>query len=360
MGAKDHFDLWTTKLPAARLHPFFRSLAACPVDRACFQRWADGFPDVNGNAAHEFQTKFSPMFWEIYLFKMFQTLGFDVARPKDRPDFVLQTSQGPVAAEAKVIDTGQGQSPVWTPINEVSWDRESFYAQTCAKLSGALRDKLQHLRSYGDEPHVKDRPFLLCVNPYDTPHFIMQGFGAMTRVLFQYCDPIIAENSSGDWEEVGHRRVESFVTRSGSVVPFGFFLDPSNTEVSAVFFNPRATFSKLLADPLREGHEKERVYATWYMVATGELCKQEAHPSNYRETLADGGYLFLNAYAKHPIDPEPFFKEGVAVSSFDDRTRTLTTRTPTPFLKERVTYRVLPEDFPKDLMTRGKAAYAAE
>lgn len=360
MPANNPVDLWTTKLPVQRLHPFFRSLAACPVDRACFQRWADGFTDANGNAAHEFQTKFSPMFWEIYLFKMFQTLGFEVSRPKARPDFVLQTPSGPVAAEAKIIDTGQGQMPIWTPIHEVPWDRESFYAQTCAKFSGALQGKLAELRSYVDEPAVKDRPFLLCVNPYDTPHFITQGFGAMTRVLFQYCDPIIAENGSGNWEEVGHQRVESFVTRSGTVVPFGFFLDPANTEVSAVFFNPRATLSKLMADPLREGHEKERVYATWYMVATGELCKHVTHPSHYRETLADGGYLFLNSYAKHPIDPEAFFKQGVAVSTFDVQTRTLVTRTPTPFLKERVTLRILPEDFPKDLMPKGGTAHVTQ
>lgn len=232
MPAHQPLDLWTTCLPVERWHPHFRSLAANPVDRACFQRWADDFPDVNGNAAHELQTKFSPMFWEICLFKMFQTLGFTVSRPNDRPDFVLETPQGVIAAEAKIIDSSPGQSPVWTPIHEVPLDRDAYYEQTCAKLSGALHDKLKHFRTYSDEPAVKDRPFLLCVNPYDTPHFVMQGFGAMTRVLYQSCDPQVAQNSSGDWVEVGHRRVESFTTKSGTVVPFGFFLIPA-TQKSA-------------------------------------------------------------------------------------------------------------------------------
>jgi len=353
-------DLWTTSLPVERLHPHFRSLAANPVDRACFQRWADDFPDVNGNAAHEFQTKFSPMFWEIYLFKMFQSLGFKVSRPIDRPDFVLDAPQGMIAAEAKIIDSSPGQAPVWTPIHEVPLDRDAFYEQTCAKLSGALHDKLKHFRTYSGEPAVRNRPFLLCVNPYDTPHFVMQGFGAMTRVLYQYCDPQVAQNSSGDWVEVGHRRVESFTTKSGTVVPFGFFLDPCNTEASAVYFNPRATTSKLFADPLRNGHHLERVFAEWYMVSTGTLQYNEAHPSNYRETLADGGYLFLNAHARHAIDPEPFFKQGVTVCTFSSDTRTLVSRTPTPFLKTRIALGVIPDDYPADLLVKGKAAHVAE
>lgn len=290
------------------------------------------------------------MFWEIYLFKMFQTLGFKVARPKDRPDYILDTPQGFIAAEAKIIDTSPHQAPIWTPIHEVPLDREAFYEQTCAKFSGALHQKLKHYRTYANEPAVKSRPFLLCVNPYDTPHFVMQGFGAMTRVLYQYCDPIVAPTESGYLEEVGHRRIESFKTKNGTVVPFGFFLDPCNTEVSAVYFNPRATTSKLFADPLRNSHEKERVFAEWYMVSTGTLHYSEAHPSNYRETLADGGYLFRNSHATHAIDPEPFFKQGVTVCEFKSETRTLVSRTPTPFLKTRIAHGVIPDDYPKDLL----------
>lgn len=360
MGRFKPLDLWTTKLPAERLHPHFRSLAANPVDRACFQRWADDFTDVNGNTAHEFQTKFSAMFWEIYLFKMFQSLGFKVTRPKDRPDFVLEAPQGSIAAEAKIIDSSPGQAPVWTPIHEVPLDRDAFYEQTCAKFAGALHAKLKHYRTYFEEPAVKDRPFLLCINPYDTPHFVMQGSGGMTRVLYQYCDPIAAATASGYVEEVGHRRVESFTSKNGTVIPFGFFLDPSNSEVSAVYFNPRATTSKLFADPLRNGHEKERVHAEWYMVSTGTLHYNESHPSNYRETLADGGYLFLNAHARHAVDPEPFFKQGVTIINFEKDTRKLVSRTPTPFLKTRIGLGVIPDGYSEDLLVHSRAAPASE
>lgn len=190
-------DLWTTELPIERLQPHFRSLAANPVERRCLDRWAEGFRDANNNIVHEFQTKFSPALWKIYLYRLFLSLGFAVARPSDRPDFVVETPQGSVAVEAKVTEAGPGQAPVWTPIDEVPLDRERFYDVTCAKLSGAIASKLQHHRTYADEPAVRSRPFLLGVNPYDSSHFVMQGFGTLTRVLYQYRDPTFAIDRNG-------------------------------------------------------------------------------------------------------------------------------------------------------------------
>src|ERR1051325_11983105 len=96
---------WTASLPTERLHPHFRSIAANPVDRACLDRWAEGFLDVNNNIVHEFQTKFSPAFWELYLYRMFMSLGFTVSRPSDRTDFVVDRGDS-IAVEVKVTEAG--------------------------------------------------------------------------------------------------------------------------------------------------------------------------------------------------------------------------------------------------------------
>lgn len=53
---------------------------------------------MNGNIAHEFHTKFSAAFWEIYLYRMFLSLGLTVTRPENWPDFVLGAPQGAIAA----------------------------------------------------------------------------------------------------------------------------------------------------------------------------------------------------------------------------------------------------------------------
>lgn len=350
-------DLWATELPIERLHPHYRSMAACPADRACLDRWVEGFEDINNNIVHEFQTKFSPAFWEFYLYRMFLSMGLTVERPADRPDFVVIASKEDFAVEAKVTEAGPSGDPVWMPMDEVPLDREEFYDQTSAKLSGAISTKLRHFRTYANEPAVKGKAFILCLNPYDSPHFVMQGFGALTRVLYQYCDPTFDIDENGEMVETGHRRVESFTKPSGAVVPFGVFLDPANSELSAVYFNPRATVSKLVAEPKRNSHPKELVIAEWYHPTDGTMRSEQVHPSEYSETMADGGYLMLNAYATHPIDPEPFFEQGVTICTFDDHSRVLTSRTPKRFLRTRISLKVLPENFPPELMVKGKAAH---
>lgn len=148
---------------------------------------------------------------------------------------------------------------------------------------------------------------MLCLNPYDHPWFVLQGFTAITRALYQYSDPEFEVDAADTMHKVGHQRVESFRKPSGTVIPLGFFLDPANSDLSAVFFNPRETVSKLVIDPQRSAPPEERVFAAWYMASTGAIRRQvDVHPSQYHETLADGGYLLLNPYATRPIDPEPF------------------------------------------------------
>jgi hypothetical protein len=343
-------DLWTPRFTVDRLHPHFRGMAADPSSRACIERWADGFPDTDGKIVQEFQTRFSPAFWELYLFAMFRSLGFGVSRPKDRPDFILDTPGGRVAAEAKVTEAGPGQVPEWTPKQDVPYEKEAFYAQTTAKLAGAVKCKAEAYRKYAEEPQVKGLPFVLCLGPYDHPWFVNQHARAIWRVLYQYDQPTGEVTDSGWLRETGHRRVESFTTPSGATVPLGFFLSPENADVSAVLFNPRATTGKFFADPLRENKPGERVFACWYMVDSGTLVPQDVHPSHYRETLADGGYLLLNPFASRSIDPEPFFRQGMTVCIFDPAARTMTSRTPKPFLFERVTLGVIPDEFPSDLL----------
>lgn len=289
-------DLWTLQVPVQQLHPHFRALAANPSSRGCVTRWANGFTDIDNDFVPKFQRSFSPQFWELYLHAMFNSLGFNPTRPKAHPDFVLHTSQGEIATEAKVTEAGPGQTPEWAAKSETEYDTEQFYEQTTAKLCGAVVSKIQSYRRYANEPHVVGRPFLLSLGAYDHPWFINQHARAIWRVLYQYDEPSGYVSDQGIMVETGHTRVETFTTRKGAIVPLGLFLDPANSDVSAIFFNPRATVSKLVTDPLRAHHDKERVFACWYMVSSGTFSPQEAHAADYKETLADGGYLLLNPH----------------------------------------------------------------
>lgn len=108
-------DLWTLRVPVERLHPHFRALAEDRSNRDCLDRWSVGFVDIDGDFVPKFQQSFSPQFWELYLHAMFTSLGFAPSRPKQHPDFVLNTPSGAVVTEAKVTEAGPGQTPEWTP-----------------------------------------------------------------------------------------------------------------------------------------------------------------------------------------------------------------------------------------------------
>ncbi len=336
-------DLWTPRYPAGRLHSHFQKLTQMPETQRTITRWADGFEDVNNTIVQEFQTKFSPAFWELYLHAMFRSLGFGVARPALRPDFVLNTPHGAIAAEAKVTEPSPGDAPEWTPKQEVAFNRDEFYERSSIKLAGAMATKLRSFLEYASEPHVKDRPFLLCLSPFDHPWFVVQGFGAITRVLYQYGDPIVGFDKTGAMVETGHQRVASVTKPNGTKVQLGLFLDREYAPISGVFFNPRATVSKVFADPLRKSHKDDRVSAVWYFPSIGEIRAGHVHPSEHRESLADGGYLLLNSHARHAVNPDAFFAHGVTVCSFDESDRVLTSRTPEPFLKERTSLGVVPD-----------------
>jgi hypothetical protein len=175
-------------------------------------------------------------------------------------------------------------------------------------------------------------------------------FGAMTRVLYPVLRSTVVAptpNASGDLVEVrspaqnGSRFQteqwhDSFVSAS--------FSNPRNVEVSAVLLQiPERRQSKpLLPDPLRTRTRTGACVRTLVTWSRRERCIVKRHKSKQltERQLGDGGYIAPECptMAAHAIDPEPFFKQGVAgCAKFQESSRTLVTRTsPMPFLKTRI------------------------
>ncbi len=193
------------------------------------------------------------------------------------------------------------------------YNRDEFYKQTTLKLAGAVHGKAEAYRRYRDEPHVSGRPFLLCLSPFDNPWFIMQRARAMFRVLYQYDQPIGRISESGALIETDHLRITDVQKETGRIIPPGYFLDQANADISGIYFNPRATISKRLTDPKRPCHESDTVISVWHTKSTGQLTIESLQASQHRETLADGGYLFLNPFTQSPLDPEAYFNPGITI-----------------------------------------------
>ena len=57
--------------------------------RSVIETWADGFVDRDNNFVNEFQTRFNPCFWELYIFACLKELGLAADFAFSSPYFVV-------------------------------------------------------------------------------------------------------------------------------------------------------------------------------------------------------------------------------------------------------------------------------
>src|SRR5688500_15019348 len=174
-------DLFSPRVPDNEQHPNFRMLAdtklSAPEQRA-IGNWADGFIDRDGNDkfVKELQTTFNSAFWELYLHAAFRELGCTVDYSFHAPDYVLNSSFGHLLAEAVTAAHALGHAPEWErPIDLRAiqdLNREEVLALASIRLSNAVTAKAdKYKKSYSSLAHVPDKPFLICVAPFEQPFF---------------------------------------------------------------------------------------------------------------------------------------------------------------------------------------------
>ena len=80
-------------VPEEQLHPKFKLLneRTLTSEKNILQSWSRGVVDKDGKMVREFQTTFHSCFWEFYLYKLFNSLGFQLDQTKQVPDFIIKT-----------------------------------------------------------------------------------------------------------------------------------------------------------------------------------------------------------------------------------------------------------------------------
>lgn len=105
-----------------------------------------------------------------------------------------------------------------------------------------------YVERYSTLDHVKGRPFVVALAPFEQPHFMAQARQAIRWALYAYEGPILQDpNRPEDSPIIGHYRVPKLEKANGSLVELGIFRRPIMPEVSAVIFSTTATYGKLLA-----------------------------------------------------------------------------------------------------------------
>ncbi|MER9001162.1 hypothetical protein NKH58_25470 [Mesorhizobium australicum] len=192
--------------------------------------------------------------------------------------------------------------------------------------------------------HVKDRPFVIAVAPFDNMRSLMQNNELINLVLFGIGAPVL------EGTELRQDRIRSIATASGAPVEMGIFTNDSYREISAVIFSTVGTFGKAVAESRIERLIRATRYRTiekdriplgsplWqlgvhrFQVDKMNYLKTQRwdfgsdiigsdvhilHSSFHHEGHLDGLHIYFNPYAEVPFEPDFAWPGEVSLNYYD-------------------------------------------
>ncbi|MEZ5492641.1 MAG: hypothetical protein R3F50_20350 [Gammaproteobacteria bacterium] len=346
-------DLFTPAVNEKDFHPNFRNILRAELckERKELQRWASDFPDRDGKFVKEFQTTFNPCFWELYLNALFKDLGFDLDWEFPSPDFLVRKNGIQFSIEAATAGAASGKTPEWEktiskPEEIENISLNALNRESIIRLSNTFFSKLKKYRdSYSKASHVKNRPFVIAIAPFEQPHFNLQYNRPITALLYDYYVDEEAYLANPEDYPSGPpaRQLGSVEKDNGSEIELGVFSDSLCSEISAVIFSCTATWGKV--DALTTNSNVRRVISSIRGEPPHGAPKLfTCSGSESTETIQDGLQVYHNPYAVNPIDPEYFRADGVVQVFGDKATASLITEGEESCLMHRQVYNLIPEN----------------
>ncbi len=346
-------DLFTPRFREEKLHRHFRLISAAPdyaKVQLIIQAWAAGLLDRRGESEkfiNEFQTTFNSSMWELYLNRALVELGCSVDFSKSAPDFFVRAPGNyEFNIEAVVSDMPRAA------IQAKPLDESDFKTRGALKLAGKIKDKLDLYRGskgkkhpYSSMSHVRGRPFVIAIAPFDSEFSLTQNNELINMVLFGLAPPVLEGPDRGK-----QAKIASLLKPSGAPVEMGIFTNDSFKEISAVFFSTVGTFGKAVV----ESKIDKLVRSTRYRLIDKDKVEPDSRlwqigihrfqlaPLNYlltdrresedqiggadmliqhslfhRETHLDGLQVYLNPYAEVPFDQGFPWPAEIALNYYD-------------------------------------------
>lgn len=287
-------DLFTPVVDGKDFHHNFVHTIAPSASgvRKVLQAWADGFADRDGKFVREFQTTYNSGFWELYLHAVLKHLKIDVDFSHHAPDFVC--SNKALVIEAAIASHAHDDIPEWEKtIKDIIGDKDIYkiWTHSTIRLSNALHAKIKKYReNYSNLEHVKDKAFILAISNLTKPDFNLHGDVPMQWLLYDGLEQKVLHKSNG------------------SEVPLGLFRSDAFSDISGVIYSSLATFGKARALGDDVGNflfQAVRIKDNFTPI------RIVAPKDEYKESLCDGLRLFLNPYAKHPLNTDDFDDMGI-------------------------------------------------
>jgi hypothetical protein len=344
-------DLFKEVVSEEKLHPNFKSIRHDVYIKEVINNWCNKFIDRDGKFIKEFQTTFNSSFWEIYCFEVFKQMNITINLNYDRPDFVLRYNQIDMNVECVIASNAEKDFPEFNLEEKIKPTislEERVYKQTLRLLNAISYKSKLFLNKYSKLKHVKKKPFIIAIAPFDQPTFMDVALEAIHMVLYG----INVDKKS--FEEL---QFDTVYKRDDCPLRLGLFTNEDFQHISAVLFSNVATMGKvralsnypnaifnqvrynenskkrLLSINYRSDNERYRKYAKKMAeVYKNEVdhnmysCRKPFLEEGYTESLTDGLHLFLNPYAIHSINDEVIElikSKQVQVHTFDTNEKTI-------------------------------------
>lgn len=295
------------------------------AERSVIQKWADGFIDRDNKFVKEFQTTFESSFWELYLFAMLKELNVNIDFTKSTPDFVCEKRGVKFCLEATIANPEVGGIHAYG-FDEVHLnfdiDFQEFNRKSIIRICNSIISKARkYQNSYKNLEHVIGKSLILGLNSFDRPHSHLIGNKGVIAVLYGIYlneEKCIAEKL----DFIPHEKLDFITKDNGAEISLGFFTTPEYEDISAIVYNPLATWGKLRALGELNEYNKMCIFNAFYSTEDSKNLKPEINNAipkeNYKENLLDGLYIFHNPYAKYPLHQSIFESANVAHISIDE------------------------------------------
>ncbi|UIJ82401.1 hypothetical protein [Rhizobium leguminosarum] len=372
-------DLFEPRFREEKLHNHFRLISAdagYEKVQPIIQAWATGLLNRKGESekfVNEFQTTFNSSMWELYLNRALIDLGCSVDFSKSAPDFFVR---GPGNYEFNIEAVVSDMPATATPAK--TFNEQDFKTRGALKLAGKIRDKLDLYRGskekkhpYWSMSHVRDRPFVIAIAPFDSELSLFQNNELINMVLFGLAPPAVEGPDLGK-----QAKISSLLKPSGAPVEIGIFTNDSFKEISAVFFSTVGTFGKAVVESkidklvrstryrLINKHEVEPNSKLWqigthrfqlaplnYLVVDRRESEDQIggadvliqHSSFHRETHLDGLQVYFNPYAQVQFAPHFPWPKEVALNYYDVESGEHIQAHPDGALVSRQVYEITPQ-----------------
>jgi hypothetical protein len=338
-------NLFTPIVNSDKQHDIFKLLINPQLyaERDVINDWASGFIDRDKKFVKEFQTTFESSFLELYLNKILKEDNVKLNFSYHAPDFVCDKDGEEFCIEATIANPEQDGLPAYGfTESHISFDIDfaEFNRKSIIRIANSIIVKARKFKSsYSNLSHVLGKPFLLGLNSFDRPHSHFTGHRGIIAVLYGIYlneEKAIAENLSF----IPQERMDFVEKSNGAEIPLGFFTTPEYEYISAIIYNPYATWGKVRA--LAEVSDTNK-YCIFNAIYTRDNEMEESlipdiHTGiikeKYKESIFDGLYVLHNPFAKYPM-PANLFNDPLIAHMIIDESGHLVERITGKFLLSR-------------------------